>query len=45
MDIIVKLATAPVPTGPSQYRAEFLREQVCSIPVAGKVLRRVFVGV
>lgn len=45
MDIAIMFATQPR-TGPSPFRKEFLREQMCRIGLAGlPPLRRVFVGV
>lgn len=34
-----------VSDGPSQFQKDFLKEQVCNVPILGKVVRRVFIGV
>lgn len=31
--------------GPSPFQQEFLKEQVCNVPILGKVVRRIFIGV
>ena len=36
---------APYVEGPSPFRSQFLREQECNIPICGKRIHRVFIGV
>lgn len=33
------------PSGPSPFQQDFLKEQVCNVPILGKVVRRIFIGV